>query len=230
MPADQVVLEQKTDARQGLSENEARIRLERFGRNELATEKPKSAWQKFFTQFKDTLVILLLVATAVSFGIWFFERDTAFPFESVTIFAVVLLNAIMGYLQESRAESAVAALKQMSAPKANVVRNGERRSIPSAEVVPGDIILIEEGDTIPADARLLHAVALQTAEAALTGESIPVLKDVAPLKEGAELGNRHNMIFSGTSASYGHGRAVVVASNRHAVRDGAHRGDAARCP
>jgi Ca2+-transporting ATPase len=212
MPADQVVLEQKTDARQGLSENEARIRLERFGRNELATEKPKSAWQKFFAQFKDTLVILLLVATAVSFGIWFFERDTAFPFESVTIFAVVLLNAIMGYLQESRAESAVAALKQMSAPKANVVRNGERRSIPSAEVVPGDIILIEEGDTIPADARLLHAVALQTAEAALTGESIPVLKDVAPLKEGAELGNRHNMIFSGTSASYGHGRAVVVAT------------------
>jgi Ca2+-transporting ATPase len=212
MPVDLVVAEMKTDLRRGLGAEEVRQRLERHGRNELTTEKGLSAWQKFAAQFKDTLVILLLLATAVSLAIWFYERDTTFPFESVTIFAVVLLNAIMGYLQESRAESAVAALRQMSAPKANVIRDGERCSIPSAEVVPGDIILIEEGDKIAADARLLHTAALQTAEAALTGESIPVLKDTAALPAETELGNRHNMIFSGTSATYGHGRAVVVAT------------------
>jgi Ca2+-transporting ATPase len=209
---DGVVTALGTHLQKGLTQSEAENRLKTLGRNELQTEAGIPAWKKFLGKFKDTFVILLLFATAVSLGIWFFERESALPYEAITIFAVVLLNAIMGYVQESRAESAVAALRQMAAPHANVIRQGERRSIPTAEVVAGDILLLEEGDTIPADARLIQSVALQTSEAALTGESLPVLKDVAPINGPRGLGDRHNMVFSGTSVTYGHGRAVVVAT------------------
>ena len=198
--------------RDGLSSDEAHKRLEKFGLNELGVEKPIPSWRKFLAQFQDVLVILLLIATAISFALWFYERDAALPYEGLAIFAVVLLNAVMGYIQEARAETAVAALRQMSAAHANVVRDGERRSVLATEVVPGDIILVGEGDTIPADARLIQSTALQTAEASLTGESLPVLKDTAPIKEAAVLGDRINMIFSGTAATFGHGRAVVVAT------------------
>ena len=201
-----------TDARRGLSEAEARARLEQYGKNELTAEKPVPAWRKFLAQFQDVLVILLLIATLISAGLWLYERESALPYEAMAIFAVVLLNAIMGYIQESRAEEAVAALRQMSAAHANVIRDGERQSIPAAEVVPGDIILIEEGDTVPADARLIQSTALQTAEAALTGESLPVSKDTLPITEDVGLGDRHNMIFSGTAATYGRGSAVVTAT------------------
>lgn len=118
----------------------------------------------------------------------------------------------MGDIQQSRAEQAVAALRQISAAHANVIREGERRNIAAAEIVPGDIILIEEGDTIPADARLIQSTALQTAEAALTGESLPVSKDTAPITEEIGLGDRSNMVFSGTAATYGRGKAVVLAT------------------
>jgi Ca2+-transporting ATPase len=124
----------------------------------------------------------------------------------------VLLNALMGYIQQSRAEQAVAALRQMSAAQAEVVRDGARQSIPAAALVPGDVILIEEGDTVPADARLIQSTALQTAEAALTGESLPVSKDLDAIADEVGLGDRHNMIFSGTAATYGRGRAVVTAT------------------
>ena len=196
--------------RRGLSEEQARARLKRYGRNELRAEKPVAAWRKFLKQFQDVLVILLLIAVAISLGLWMYERDSALPYEAMAIFAVVLLNAVMGYIQESRAESAVAALRQMAAAQAHVIRDGERKSIPGAEVVPGDIILIEEGDTIPADGRLIQSTALQAAEAALTGESLPVSKEIGPIHEEAPLGDRTNMIFSGTNATYGHGRAVAV--------------------
>ena len=122
-------------------------------------------------------MILLLVATAISAALWLYERDSALPYEAIAISGVVLLNAVMGYVQASRAESAVAALRQMSAARARVVRDGEPRAVPAADLVPGDIILVEEGDTIPADARVIQSTALQTAEAALTGESLPVAKD-----------------------------------------------------
>jgi P-type Ca2+ transporter type 2C len=211
-PVDAVLAALTTDAKRGLSETEASARLERDGRNELAAEKPVPAWRKFLAQFANVLVILLLIATAISATLWLIERDSAMPYEAIAIFAVVLLNAVMGYIQESRAESAVAALRKMSADAANVVRDGERRSIPAAEIVPGDIILVEEGDTIPADARLIQSTALQTAEAALTGESLPVSKDTAVVAGETALGDRHNMIFSGTAATYGRGRAVVTAT------------------
>ena len=209
-PIDEVLAALGTEARLGLSFAEARARLESYGRNELAAEKPVPAWRKFLAQFQDVLVILLLVATLISGGLWLYERETALPYEAMAILAIVLLNAIMGYIQQARAEEAVVALRQMSAAHAKVVRGGERQSIPAAEVVPGDIILIEEGDTIPADARLIQSIALQTAEAALTGESLPISKDVAPIGERVGVGDRKNMIFSGTAASYGRGKAVVV--------------------
>ncbi|HEU0140097.1 MAG TPA: cation-translocating P-type ATPase [Bryobacteraceae bacterium] len=199
-----------SDGHRGLTEQESGKRLEQYGRNELTAEKKIPGWRRFLAQFQDALVILLLVATAISAGLWLYERESALPYEAIAIFSVVLLNAAMGYVQEARAESAVAALKQIAAAHANVIRNGERRSIPAAEVVPGDIILIEEGDTIPADARVIQSSSLKCAEAALTGESLPVVKDPALITEEAGIGDRDNMIFSGTSATYGRGRAVVV--------------------
>jgi Ca2+-transporting ATPase len=201
-----------TDERRGLSNEEARARLARYGPNELASEKPVPAWRRFLSQFQDVLVILLLIATGISAALWVIERDAALPYEAVAIFAVVLLNAAMGYVQESRAEAAVAALRAMSAAEASVIRDGERRRVPASEIVPGDIILIEEGDTIPADGRLIESASLQTAEAPLTGESLPVAKRIAAIPQGVPLGDRDNMIFSGTAATYGHGKAVVTAT------------------
>ena len=211
-PFDQVLFSLKSDAERGLSQSEARARLERDGRNELEAEKPIPAWRRFLAQFQDALVILLLVAAAISGGLWLAERDSNLPYEALAILAVVLLNAVMGYVLESRAESAVAALRQMAAAQANVLRDGERRSVPSAEIVAGDVILIEEGDTVPADARLIESNSLNMAEASLTGESVPVAKEIAPLEGEIALGDRLNMIFSGTAASSGHGKAVVTAT------------------
>lgn len=201
-----------TNAQSGLSDEQARQRLERYGKNELAAEAPVPEWRKFLAQFTDVLVLLLIVAALVSAGIWLYECDTALPYEAIAISAIVLLNALMGYIQLARAEQAVAALRQMSAAHATVIRDGARQSVPSTELVPGDIILIEEGDTVPADARLIQSTALQVAEAALTGESLPVSKDTVTISKENELGDRHNMIFSGTAATYGHGQAVVTAT------------------
>ena len=201
-----------SDARRGLTAEEAQSRLARYGRNELAAEKPVPAWRRFLAQFQDVLVILLLAATAISAGLWLYERDAPLPYEAIAIFAVVVLNATMGYIQEARAEAAVAALRAMSADDATVIRDGGRRNVPASQIVPGDLILIEEGDTVPADARLLESAAVQTAEAALTGESLPVTKDPAPVGDDVPLGDRHNMIFSGTAVTYGHGKALVTAT------------------
>jgi Ca2+-transporting ATPase len=203
------------DARSGLSRNEAENRLAHYGRNELTEEEPIPGWRKFLAQFTDMLVILLIAAALVSAGLWLYERNGALPYEAMTIFAIVLLNALMGYIQQSRAEQALAALRRMSAAQANVMRDGCRQSVAAAELVPGDIILIAEGDTIPADARLIQSVALQTAEAALTGESLPVEKDTARMGQEMGLGDRRNMVFSGTAATYGRGRAVVTATGMH---------------
>ena len=200
--AEEVVTELESDPRWGLSSEEARARLKLYGSNELEAEKPVPAWRRFLAQFRDTLVILLLVATAISVGLWAYERDSALPYEGMAIFAIVLLNGVLGYVQESRAERAVAALREMSAAEASVVRDGQRRSVPAAELVLGDVILVEEGDTIPADARLIESTALQASEASLTGESLPVSKDVAPIEGEVGLGDRSNMVFSGTTATY----------------------------
>src|SRR5262249_27282247 len=132
-----------TDAQRGLSEGEARARLERYGPNELTTDAPVPRWRKFLAQFQDVLVVLLLIATSISAGLWLYERESALPYEAIAIFAVVLLNAVMGYIQGSRAEQALAALRQMSAAHAKVIRGGGRPSIPAGELGTRDVLLIE---------------------------------------------------------------------------------------
>jgi Ca2+-transporting ATPase len=211
-PAAEVLTDLATDARLGLTEDEARARLQRHGSNELSAQKPVPAWKKLLAQFQDPLVILLLLATGISAALWLYERESELPYEAIAILAVVVLNAIMGYVQQARAEKAVAALRRMSAARAHVVREGQRRSIAAADLVPGDILAVEEGDTVPADARLIEVTALQTAEAALTGESLPVSKQVDPIGSEAALGDRDNMLFSGTAVTYGHATAAVTAT------------------
>jgi len=208
----EVAAELGTDPEGGLTDTAARDRLARDGRNELLAEPPVPAWRRFLAQFQNPLVVLLLVAAAISAALWAWERDSSLPYEALAILAVVLVNAFMGYVQAARAEHAVAALRKLSADEAAVIRGGERRQVPAAELVAGDVILIEEGDTIPADARLVESTALLTAEAALTGESLPVSKDTAAVAEGAPLGDRLNMVFSGTTATYGRGRGIVTAT------------------
>src|SRR5262245_17175024 len=165
--AEKLVDALRRDVDRGLTQSEADARLAQYGPNQLASEPPVPAWKRFVTQFRDVLVVLLLVATAISAALWFYERDSALPYEALAISAVVLLNAILGYIQEQRAESAVAALQQMAAAHAHAWRDGELRTIPASGLVPGDMMLVEEGDTVPADARVVQSTALQTAEAAL---------------------------------------------------------------
>ncbi|EAQ36009.1 Cation-transporting ATPase [Nitrobacter sp. Nb-311A] len=212
LPADEVVKALGTTVQFGLSDDEVKRRLARYGRNELQAEPPRPAWLKFLDQFANILVVLLIIAAVISAGLWFYESRSALPYEAIAIFIIVLLNAVLGYVQESRAQKAMAALRQMAATRANVIREGAPQRISAAELVPGDIIFIEEGSTIPADARLVQSTALQLQEAALTGESLPVSKDTRPIATEAELGDRHNMVFSGTTVAYGHGRAVITAT------------------
>ncbi|MEO8285174.1 MAG: cation-translocating P-type ATPase [Chloroflexota bacterium] len=207
-----VLAELESDAERGLTTEEARRRLSQYGPNELQAEKPTPGWRKFLAQFQDVLIILLLVAAAISLVVWLYERSEPLPYEAIVIFAIVLLNGILGYVQETSAERAVAALRAMAAAEASVVRDSQARRVPANEVVPGDIIRIEEGDTIPADGRVIRSVALQTAEASLTGESLPVSKDADELDEEVGIGDRSDMVFSGTAATYGRGRAVVTAT------------------
>ena len=211
--SEQVAQAQQIDPAQGLSDAEARVRLTRVGPNELEAKLPVPTWRRFLAQFRNMLVMLLLVATAISVGLWLYERDAALPYEGLAIFAIVLINAVLGYVQEARAEQAVAALRAMSAANARVLRGGRTHSVPAREVVPGDVLLLEEGDTLPADARLTQVATLRTLEASLTGESLPTEKDTRPSVGGeAALGDRHNMVFSGTAVSGGRGRAIVTAT------------------
>jgi Ca2+-transporting ATPase len=196
----------------GLAQEEARSRLERFGRNELRAEEATPGWRKLLAQFTDVLVVLLIIAGLISAGLWLYQRDSALPYEAIAVFAIVLLNAAMGYVQQARAERALSALREMTAAQAKVIRSGVRQSVPAAELVRGDIVIIEEGDTVPADGRLIRSTALHAAEAALTGESLPVSKGTAAIAGEAPLGDRHNMVFAGTAVTYGRGLAVVTAT------------------
>jgi Ca2+-transporting ATPase len=202
----------ESDSIQGLVTAEAQARLQRYGRNEVPAQPPVPAWRTFLAQFQDPLTILLLVATLISFVAWIIERAESLPYESITILAIVFLNGGLGFVQEHRAEQAVAALKAMAAPTARVLRDGQPQLVPTAEVMHGDILLLEEGDTIPADGRILEAIALRVAESALTGESTAVSKDNAPLDGKVGIGDQSNMVFSGTAVAAGRGRAIVTST------------------
>jgi magnesium-transporting ATPase (P-type) len=211
-PAAEVVAGLGTDVRAGLSSPEATTRLRRYGANQLQAAERMAGWRRFLGQFADTLIYLLLTAVVVSVVAWAVEGAEGVPYEAVVILAIVVLNAVLGYVQEARAEQAVAALQRMAAPTAGVVRDGREGRIPAAEVVPGDVLVLAEGDAVSADARLVDAASLTVAEASLTGESEPVLKDAAALAAPAGVGDRVNMVFNGTAVTRGRGRAVVTAT------------------
>jgi P-type Ca2+ transporter type 2C len=190
----------------GLTNAEAARRLAEHGSNELQAVQHVSPWALLFEQFKNVLIIILLAATALS-------AFLGHGVEAIAIAVIVLFAVLLGFVQEYRAERAIEALRQMAAPTATVLRDGEEIEVPARELVPGDVILVRAGDKIPADARLIEAVNLQIEESALTGESVPVEKHVAPLdNHGLALGDRKNMAYTGTAATYGRGRAMVVAT------------------
>ena len=178
-------------------------------------------WKKFLEQFKDPLVYLLLAATGISFVAWFIERTNAvpgaeggeaLPFDAIVIVLILIVNAVLGYIQESKAEAAVEALSSMTAPQTNVLRDGQIERINTVDVVPGDIIVLGEGDSVSADGRLFTAASLRIAEASLTGESVPVGKKTDTLAQAKALGDRANMVFNGTSVTQGTGRAIVTST------------------
>ena len=213
--ANEVAKALDVDANTGLSSAEAQRRLEKFGPNQLASAPPVPKWKKFLAQFQDPLVYLLLAATVISLIAWFIERShgtagEVLPFDAIVIILILIVNAVLGYIQEARAEQAVEALAQMTAPQTSVLRDGKIVHINTADVVPGDIVVLGEGDTVSADGRLFAAASLRIAEASLTGESVPVGKKPDTLDSAKALGDRTNMIFNGTSVTQGTGRAIVT--------------------
>ena len=195
----------------GLTSEQVNEKREKYGENKLKEKKKKSVIRRFFEQFNDVMIIILLAAAAISFVIACIEGNPSEFFEPALILLIVVLNAIMGVMQESKAEKALLALKNMSAPHAKVLRDGKEKIINASELVPGDIIMLEAGDFVPADARLIRSVSLKSEESALTGESVPSEKDAtATVKENAPIGDRSNMVFSGCSVTYGTALAVVT--------------------
>ena len=213
--ANEVAKALDVDTNTGLSSAEAQRRLEKFGPNQLASAPPVPKWKKFLAQFQDPLVYLLLAATVISLIAWFIERShgtagEVLPFDAIVIILILIVNAVLGYIQEARAEQAVEALAQMTAPQTSVLRDGKIVHINTADVVPGDIVVLGDGDTVSADGRLFAAASLRIAEASLTGESVPVGKKPDTLDSAKALGDRTNMIFNGTSVTQGTGRAIVT--------------------
>ena len=208
-----VLKELSSNGESGLTTGQVSERFSQYGPNRLKEKKKKTNLQRFFDQFKDVMILILIVAAVISFVIACMGNDPMEFFEPVLILLIVVLNAVMGMLQESKAEKALDALKNMSAPHARVLRDGEEKIIDASELVPGDIIHLEAGDFIPADARLLHSVSLKSEESALTGESVPSEKEADDLiEQKASLGDRSNMVFSGCSITYGTATAVVTAT------------------
>jgi len=210
---EEVLKELSTNAEKGLTAAQIADLQQKHGPNQLREKKKKTNLQRFFDQFKDVMILILIAAAVVSFAVVCVEQNWGELFEPLLIVLIVVLNAVMGVVQESKAEKALDALKSMSAPHARVIRDGKEAVIAAAELVPGDIIRLEAGDFIPADARLLASVSLKSEESALTGESVPSEKDAEEAcDEKSPLGDRHNMVFSGCSVTYGTATAVVTAT------------------
>ena len=208
------VLQSLGSCEQGLSDAEAAARLERNGRNKLKEAKKESLLSRFFNQLKDPMIIILIAAAIVSGVVSVVEKESFS--DTIIIIAVVLLNAVLGVYQESKAEKAIEALQAMSSATSRVLRGGMVRLVKSEELVVGDVVLLEAGDAVPADARVIECASLQAEEAALTGESVPVNKQVETIEDltGKEcpLGDRVNMVYMGSTIVYGRGYAVITAT------------------
>ncbi|MCQ3938413.1 MAG: ATPase [Chloroflexi bacterium] len=190
----------------GISQKEAEARLAKYGPNEIQSAHRISPWEILIDQFKNVLILILLGATAISLFL-------GHGVESIVIAVIVLFAVLLGFIQEYRAERAIEALRQMAAPTATVLRDGQEVKVPAREVVPGDVVVLHMGDRIPADGRLIESINLQVEEAALTGESVPVEKHTDPLPtEDLPVGDRKNMVYAGTAVTYGRGRALIVAT------------------
>ncbi len=201
------VLKRVAASPEGLSAQEAARRLQDHGPNRAPRQKPRGAVLRFLGHFHNVLIYVLIASSMVTAALQHWV-DTG------VILAVVLVNAVIGFLQEGRAERAMDAIRKMLAPHATVLRDGQRKTVDAADLVPGDIVVIEAGDRVPADLRLIEARGLRAEEAILTGESVPVEKGTAPVAAGAALGDRASMLFSGTLVVSGQGRAVVTATGR----------------
>ena len=211
-PAQAVAEQLDVDPTTGLSAAEAATRLERHGPNELQGKPRDPAWKRFARQFADPLIHLLFGAIAISVVAWVAEGAHGVPVDAIVIAVIVVANAVIGFVQENKAEDAVAALADMTATHVTVLRDGDLVDIASADLVPGDILALAEGDAVGADARLLKATSLRVQEASLTGESVASTKDTATLDAPASIGDRTNMVFKGTAVASGVGRAVVTAT------------------
>ncbi|MBQ5321145.1 MAG: calcium-translocating P-type ATPase, PMCA-type [Oscillospiraceae bacterium] len=210
---DEVLKTLSSNVKKGLSSEQVSERAAKYGPNKLREKKKKTNFQRFMDQFKDVMILILIGAAIISFAVIYIEKNWGELFEPALILLIVILNAVMGVMQESKAEKALDALKNMSAPHARVLRDGKEKVVEASELVPGDIIHLEAGDFIPADARLISSASLKSEESALTGESVPSEKDSeAIIEEKAPLGDRSNMVFSGCSVTYGTATAVVTAT------------------
>lgn len=208
-----VIRELSSNMANGLGSAQAAERQGTYGKNKLNEKKKKTNLQRFLDQFKDVMILILIAAAVISFVIACIEGEPKEFFEPALILLIVIINAIMGVMQESKAEKALDALKNLSAPHAKVIRDGVETMIDAVELVPGDIIRLEAGDFVPADARLLKSVSLKSEESALTGESVPSEKDADVIVDPkAPLGDRTNMVFSGCSITYGTAMAIVTAT------------------
>ncbi len=212
--AEEVLEAQSTSADQGLTAAEAQKRLASVGPNKLDEEEKTPLWKRFFEQMADPMVIMLLVAAAISVITGFIQGEPEWA-DAVIILSVVILNSVLGVVQEAKSEQALEALQEMSAAQSKVIRDGKMSHMPSSELVPGDVVLLEAGDSVPADCRVLESASMKIEEAALTGESVPVEKhaDAIALAADADdvpLGDRKNMCYMGSTVVYGRGRAVVV--------------------
>ena len=211
--ADDAIKELNSNVNNGLNSNQIEEKFKEYGKNVLREKKKKTNFQRFIDQFKDIMILILIGAAIVSFVVACTGHDVKEFFEPFLILLIVVINAVMGVAQESKAEKALDALKSMSSLHTKVIRDGEEKIIESAELVPGDIIRLEAGDFVSADARLIKSVNLKSEESALTGESVPSEKDAhIEVKEKSPIGDRTNMIFSGCSITYGTARAVVTAT------------------
>lgn len=208
------VLDEVQSAKNGLSTAEASYRLEKNGKNKLAEGKKENMFLRFLKQFAEPMTIILIVAAVIS-GIMS-GINGEFPSDVIIIMAVVLINAILGVVQESKAEKAIDALQEIAAATSKVLRDGKQITVKSEDLVVGDVIVLEAGDSVPADARIIECASMKAEEAALTGESVPVLKQDGEIvrEDGSDvpLGDRKNMVFMGSTVVYGRGKAVVTAT------------------